>query len=802
MFGNLDDTHGGRQVYVADALNTIKISIFEDHIDKMAKKPQAAPAPAPKQPEKPIVEPPKEKAPEYAMTDPRFWFLGFKGQAIIISLIALLIYCNTFRHEFAHDDGIVIVKNEFVLEGFAGLKGIMTEDAYQSYYRQLNTTNQLKGGRFRPLSIISFAVEQQFLGAVAPEGVDTVLKKQISYGVSGPDQKQLIHNMRIRHVFSVLWYMLSVCVLLYFLRYIIFDKYPLMAFVAALLFTVHPVHTEVVANVKSRDEIMSLLFMCLTFIFAFKYEDDKSKPWTLWAALFSYFLAFLSKEYAITVLALLPMALYIFRGYSVYRSITAILPFFTVVFMYLAVRLRAISPPLDQNEAIAQSSKSLVSAYWVLALALGGGALYLFSRPAKQGKNDYGILVSRLLPFLPFFLLSAAVVSIQYSGLPAVIESAAQEVLNNPYLFAEGPQKIATEISSSLYYLKFLVFPHPLSADYSYAQIPYKDFSHWSVSLSILVHLGILVTMFVFLPKRGFSTSEKKVNIGGKEIICFAIAFYMLHLLMINNLVFDIGATLGERLIYHSSVGFAIVFAWLLCKGAERLGSVSAANTTIAAVLVVVVGLMSFKTIDRNKAWKNDSTLFGTDIATVPNSVLVNANVAASYITLADFEKDQAGKEKYLRDAIKILDHTLGIHPRFVAAYLNRGIAWYKLGDIDKAVENMNNVKKLYPTYPTLPGMYKLICDHYLRVGWDQYGKLGRYAEAIEVYKKGLAVDSTNPDLWYNMGGAYYTDRHPVEALAAFQRCLQLSPGNKQAQAGINAATEMMNGVKAQPAQK
>ena len=53
----------------------------------------------------------------------------------------------------AHDDGIVIVKNEYVQEGFAGLKGIFTKDAYDSYYRQLNTINQLSGGRYRPLSV-------------------------------------------------------------------------------------------------------------------------------------------------------------------------------------------------------------------------------------------------------------------------------------------------------------------------------------------------------------------------------------------------------------------------------------------------------------------------------------------------------------------------------------------------------------------------------------------------------------------------------------------------------------------------
>jgi protein O-mannosyl-transferase len=217
-------------------------------------------------------------------------------------------------------------------------------------------------------------------------------------------------------------------------------------------------------------------------------------------------------------------------------------------------------------------------------------------------------------------------------------------------------------------------------------------------------------------------------------------------------------------------------------------------------VLTVIVVLMSFKTIDRNRAWKNDSTLFGTDIKTVPNSVLVNANVAASYITLADYAKDSTEREKYLRDAVKILDHTLTIHTKFVAAYLNRGIAWYKLGNIDKTVENINHVRTLYPTYPTLPGMYKLICDYYLKIGWEQYGKQGRYSEAVEVYKRGLQVDSTSVDLWYNMGGAYYTNKQPAEAIMAFQKALTLQPDNKQAREGLNAAAAFMNG-QAPPAQ-
>jgi tetratricopeptide (TPR) repeat protein len=758
----------------------------------MAKKHQSIPSQA----TKPEVQPeitPVTPTPAFNYRDIKSWLYDFKGQAIIVALLAFALYCNTFHHEFAHDDGIVIVKNEFVLEGFAGIPGIMTKDAYHSYYRQLHTTNQLKGGRYRPLSIVTFAIEQQFLGAVKEENVDSVLSQTISYGVSGPNQLTLIHNMNVRHVFNVLWYMLSVVVLLYFLRYIVFNKHPLMALIAAVLFTAHPVHTEVVANVKSRDEIMSLLFMCTTFIFAFRYEDDKKKLWTLGAALLSFFFAFLSKEYAITMLALLPMAFYIFRGYSVYKSINTILPYVVVVTLYLAVRLNAIAPELDGGDGA--SANALVSGFPLLGTIAAIAALYLYIKPPKQGISDWSLLLGKFWPFVPYFLLSAMYLQQRFAALPEVIESAGKEVLNNPYLFAEDNQKLATEISSTLYYIKFLIFPHPLSADYSFAQIPYVDFGAPMVWVSILVHITIIGLMIMYFPKRkmGESLPGAKPVVSGKAIMSFAIAFYLLHLLMINNLVFDIGATLGERLIYHSSVGFAIVVAWLLVKGAEKIQPLKTGNMVLAAFMIVVVGLMGFKTIDRNKAWKNDSTLFGTDIKTVPNSVLVNANVAASYITLADYESTRAAKEKYLYDAVTILDHTLSIHRKFVAAFLNRGIAWYKLGDIEKATANIDTVRQLYPTYPTLPGMYKLICDFYLKKGWEEYGKLGKYPEAIEVYKKGLSVDSTNVDLWYNMGGAFYTNRQPNEAIYSFQRALKVQPGNKQAQAGLNAAIQMLN---------
>jgi len=731
---------------------------------------------------------------------PTYTIYDFKVQAIILSVVAFIFYFNTFFNETAHDDGIVIVKNEYVQQGISGIPKIFTKDAYDSYYRQLNTTNQLSGGRYRPLSIATFALEQQLLGAIPVEHLDSVLKENIAYGIRGKQEQKLIRDMHVRHVINVLWYILSVIVILYFLRYVVFSKEPIVAFIAALLFTIHPIHTEVVANVKSRDEIMSLLFMCLTFIFAFRYEENKKNYLMLAAALGSCFLAFLSKEYALTLIVLLPLSFYVFRNFSARKSVMTIVPFLPVIVLYMAIRLNVIyfgnpdqeysvlNPSIlkyfpDIVNTLVSLSRPVMSGFPYLALIAGGYLLYAYARLSFESKPEKKVFRIGVVSALPFLFFAGIYIVILMAAVPGSNANSDNEVLNNPYLFTQDHQKIATEIATSLNYFKLLLFPHPLSADYSYDSIPYRDFSSPLVWLSILVHGGMIAAFVVSLRKRNF--------------LCFAVAFYLLHLAMICNIFFDIGATMGERLIYHSSLGFAIAAAWFIYKGFERIQPAATGQKALIAIMSVIILLAGYKTIARNADWKNDGTLFEADLKTVPNSVLVCANVAANYITRSDYEKTDTEKHVYIYKAIALLDHALSIHPNMVASYINRGIAWYKLGFMDKAKANLDSAKRRYPSYPTLPGIYKLIGEDYMNKGWSQYGARGMYPEAIAEFKKGIAVDSLNPDLWYNLGGACYSNKQYGDAIEAWKMAIKLKPDYEKAKRGMQAAIANMNALNA-----
>jgi len=96
--------------------------------------------------------------------------VSFRRQALLLAAISVALYANTVRNGYVLDDGIVIQSNRFVERGLAGIPDILTRDAFYSHYAQMGVSeDQLSGGRYRPLSIVTFAVEQSLVGDHASE---------------------------------------------------------------------------------------------------------------------------------------------------------------------------------------------------------------------------------------------------------------------------------------------------------------------------------------------------------------------------------------------------------------------------------------------------------------------------------------------------------------------------------------------------------------------------------------------------------------------------------------------------------
>jgi tetratricopeptide (TPR) repeat protein len=172
---------------------------------------------------------------------------------ILLAAVALA-YGNILPNQFTMDDGLYVLSNSQVTE---------------PSMRALLSTNQITN-TFRPVTYATMA---------------------LNWALGGPEPTGF-HLLNLLLHAGVVW-------LLYLLLQEIFgesSRGKTVAFAAALLFAVHPIHTEAVASVPGRAEILAAGFLLAAWILHLR---NREIP-----ALFCFALALLSKESAVAFLPL------------------------------------------------------------------------------------------------------------------------------------------------------------------------------------------------------------------------------------------------------------------------------------------------------------------------------------------------------------------------------------------------------------------------------------------------------------------------------------------------------------------
>jgi tetratricopeptide (TPR) repeat protein len=88
----------------------------------------------------------------------------------------------------------------------------------------------------------------------------------------------------------------------------------------------------------------------------------------------------------------------------------------------------------------------------------------------------------------------------------------------------------------------------------------------------------------------------------------------------------------------------------------------------VCAVAVIILCLYSVKTISRNRVWKDNFTLFTTDVKTSKNSAKGNFEAGLSYIKKAMYTDDKNNIPLYCFEAEKHLKTALILHPNYIDA--------------------------------------------------------------------------------------------------------------------------------------
>lgn len=248
---------------------------------------------------------------------------------LIVSGLAFLLYSNTLNHDFALDDKIVITYNSFTKKGIDGINDLFSNDSFVGFFGRQKSL--VEGGRYRPLSMAYYALVWEFMG---PKKTDTKLETEEKL-------KSMAHFL---HFSNALFYAITAYVLMSFLLLLFKNQstYQDWAFFTTLLFIAHPLHTEVVANIKSLDEILAFLLGIIGLTLSIKYVDHSSKS-SLFIAFICFLGAFFAKESIVTFIGVLPLCLWFFRSKNIQKSfVLSLLPILLSFTIYMLVRQQVL----------------------------------------------------------------------------------------------------------------------------------------------------------------------------------------------------------------------------------------------------------------------------------------------------------------------------------------------------------------------------------------------------------------------------------------------------------------------------
>jgi tetratricopeptide (TPR) repeat protein len=710
-----------------------------------------------------------------------------KFKYYILFCLAFILYGNTLFHDYTLDDAMVITENEYTLSGFRGIDELFTEEFFNGFFDQKDK-DLVAGGRYRPLSMVTFAVEWQLIMGTPFDGVNHLLLerklnretrpnyilpsqkllKKLTATIHTPDDQlrreqqkailentealnaqeknQILRNLErmhrrrpvilwVSHLVNVLLYALTGVLLLSVLTKILPEDHRQkwflsLPFVAALLFIAHPVHTEVVANIKGRDEILSLLGALLVLWFTLKY-CEKQKIHYLLLSFVVFLAALFSKEVAVTFAAIIPLTVYYFY-------------------------------------------------------------------PKKAGIKTYGII------FFP--LIAAAVVYfvVRHNVIGEMSLEPGHELMNNSFLGMSFSEKYATIFYTLLLYFKLLFFPHPLTYDYYPYHIPVMSWADiWPV-LSLIFHLALGIYAIRGLKK--------------KKLVSYGILFYMIALSPMSNILFPIGVFMNERFIYAASIGFVLILGFLITQKLPRWVK---NHQLIAGGVVILFSLYSIKTVSRNRTWKDDFTLFTTDVKTSVNSAKSNTTAGGKLIEEAGKPENKNRREVMLKQAIQYLNRAIQIHPAYNDALLLMGNAqWELYHHPDSVFKYYRKILERNPTYSrvytnlfqseihqifnrperadeNLRLLHQLEAYHPQHYGVNySLGRIyGRYKNDLEqslfYLEKAATIDPGRVEVFKDLGVAYGLAGNYSASARALTKAVQLNPDDPVLR--INLAMTWMN---------
>lgn len=489
----------------------------------------------------------------------------------LVLFLACAAYANSLGNGFAYDDNFIIPLNPTVVAG--DWRGALSSP-YQP--------DALEGaGLFRPVTSLSFTLEWMAFGA-----------NPLGY-----------------HILNLIFHGLA-CLLVFFLLLEMSAILPALA--GAGLFAVHPLHTEVVANVVGRAELYAAIFFlagCLLYW--------RGHGWTGWRRHLRlvglgclYLLSLGAKEIGVT----LPLVLLLLEAFR--------------------LRLGGRNGGLDRGEVPGDPASDPV-----------------------MDRGDGAPLVVRLSREASSYLL-LFVVLVGYLAFRGMVLGTLIGEVSAPTFRALGPgARLLTAVSLWGQYARLLLFPLDLAADYGPAVLFPAEGIDGAFVLGALVLVGL-----AYASVRAFRAGPPLT------LLALGILWFFVVVLPVSNLLFPTGVLLAERTLYLPSVGLSLAVAGITSRWME--GTVRVRWGALAFGILILLGFFA-RTVLRNPAWMSTYVVLETLNREHPESHLAFLNRGVGLARVGELE---AARGEFAM-ALRLAPERYGTLTQ-VAAFLGRVGDW------------------------------------------------------------------------------------------------------------------------------
>ena len=224
-----------------------------------------------------------------------WWQKNEKVILVIIGILAFVSFINTFQNSLIWDDIGRIVENGYIrrLDNLS----LLFSSKYLSYFYE--TT-------YRPLYTLTLFLNYHFF-------------------------KLNVYGWRI---FNIFLHGLNTILIYFLIRYIFKNK--TISSITALIFAVHPIHTEAINCVVYRTELLACLFFMGSFFLYLKSIRIGKGFYLL--SLFIFILALSSKETAACLPLIIVLYIYFFSQQKERKKLlVSVLPFFLIVLIWIVI---------------------------------------------------------------------------------------------------------------------------------------------------------------------------------------------------------------------------------------------------------------------------------------------------------------------------------------------------------------------------------------------------------------------------------------------------------------------------------